>query len=291
MEFINRRLQAFDRWQQRHTFTAVVCAVIKKNGEDQAGNQSALLTYYGFLAIFPLLLVLTTVLQIVFKHDSHLKTQILTSLNTYFPIIGNQLQGHIHSLRKTGVALAVGILLILYGAKGVADAFRNCVNTLWHVPANERDNYVNSLVKSFGIIGVGGTGLILAAISAGYATSSGHNYGFRLLFTVINLAILFSSFVTIIKLAHAKKVRIRKLWIGAAVASLGILVAQSIGGYVLIHEMKNLSTLYSTFAVVLGLIFWLYIQMEICVYALEVDSVLALKRWPRSLFGTEVAKK
>ena len=282
MSLLNRLLHAVDRWQQRHTLSAIVFAVIKKNGEDQAGNQSALLTYFGFLSLFPLLLVLTTLLQIVFKNESHLKTQILASLNTYFPIIGSQLQVHVHSLRKTGVALAIGILLTLYGAKGVADAFRNCVNTLWHVPTTERDDFVHSLAKSFGIIFIGGFGFILAAISAGYATSSGHNYVFRLLFTGVNLVILFSSFVAIIKLAYAKKIRMRKLWIGAAVAAVGILIAQSIGGYVLLHEVKNLSTLYSTFAVVLGLVFWLYIQMEIVVWALQIDTVLALKKWPRS---------
>jgi YihY family inner membrane protein len=283
MNIVEGFIRKVDRWQQRHSVPAVTFAVIKKYGDDQGGNQSALLAYFGFLSLFPLLLVLTTFLQIIFKHESHLKTQILTSLNTYFPIIGNQLQAHVHSLGKTGVALAVGILLTLYGAKGVADAFRNCVNTLWHVPQRERDGFFDALAKSFGIILIGGLGFILAAICAGYAASSGHNYGFRLLFTALNLAILFSAFITIIKLAHAHKVAIRKLWVGAAVASVGILIAQSIGGYVLLHEMKNLSSLYSTFAVVLGLLFWLYIQMQIVVWALEVDTVLALKKWPRSL--------
>lgn len=39
----------------------------KKFSDDQAGSLAALIAYYGFVSIFPLLLVLVTVLGIVLE--------------------------------------------------------------------------------------------------------------------------------------------------------------------------------------------------------------------------------
>jgi membrane protein len=56
---IERIARSIDRLQQRHRPIAFAVAVVKKFSDDQAGNLVALLTYYAFVAIFPLLLALT----------------------------------------------------------------------------------------------------------------------------------------------------------------------------------------------------------------------------------------
>jgi uncharacterized BrkB/YihY/UPF0761 family membrane protein len=58
---------------------------------------------------------------------------------------------------------------------------------------------------------------------------------------------------------------------------------QEVGGYLLTHELKNLDNLYGTFALVLGLLFWIYLQAQIVLYALEIETVRLFKLWPRSL--------
>jgi len=62
VEPIRRLVQALDDFQQRRRWLAFPVAVVKKYGEDQAGQKAALLAYYGFLSLFPLLLVAVTVL-------------------------------------------------------------------------------------------------------------------------------------------------------------------------------------------------------------------------------------
>ena len=42
-------------------------AVIRKFGNDQAGGLAALIAYYAFFSIFPLLLVFTTILAFVLQ--------------------------------------------------------------------------------------------------------------------------------------------------------------------------------------------------------------------------------
>ena len=78
-------LARIDRWQQRHGPTAFIFAVVKKFGDDRGGNLAALLTYYGFLAIFPLLLVLVTALRILLRNNVTLQPDLLNSALADFP--------------------------------------------------------------------------------------------------------------------------------------------------------------------------------------------------------------
>ena len=56
MDKIKKIAHSLDRFQGSHTILAFPVAVIKRYGDDQAGKQAALVTYYAFLSLFPLLL-------------------------------------------------------------------------------------------------------------------------------------------------------------------------------------------------------------------------------------------
>ncbi|HYM56248.1 MAG TPA: hypothetical protein VES97_12870, partial [Solirubrobacteraceae bacterium] len=71
------RLQALDRRQQRSPRLSFLAAVIKKFGDDQAGQLAALIAYYGFVSLFPLLLVLVTILGFVLQGDPGEQRRIL----------------------------------------------------------------------------------------------------------------------------------------------------------------------------------------------------------------------
>ena len=60
---VERLLAWADALQQRHGVLGFPYAVVKKYGDDAGGRQAALITYYGFLSIFPLLLVAVSVLS------------------------------------------------------------------------------------------------------------------------------------------------------------------------------------------------------------------------------------
>src|ERR1017187_1493220 len=109
------RLQALDRAQQRRPALSFPAAVIKKFSDDQAGQLAALIAYYGFVSLFPLLLVLVTVLGFVLEGDPKTQASVLHSTLGQFPIIGTQLESNIHSLKGSAGALAIGVLGLLLG--------------------------------------------------------------------------------------------------------------------------------------------------------------------------------
>src|SRR5512133_1203576 len=112
---IEKSVTKIDRVQQKHHASAFMFAVFKKYGEDNGGYMAALLTYYGFLTIFPMLLIFVTVLQLWFHNDQLVQQQVGTSVGHFFPLLGDELQQNIQGMRRTGIGLAAGLLIAIYG--------------------------------------------------------------------------------------------------------------------------------------------------------------------------------
>lgn len=283
MKIIKKTLKKVDGWQQSHRWTAVVFAVIKKYGEDESGRQAALLTYYSFLSLFPLILVLTTVTSLATGGHTALQQDIIHSTTNYFPVLGNQLAEHISTLHKNGLALIIGLAFTLYGARGVADAFRHGVQHIWRVPEKQRLVFPKTVISSLAIIIVGGAGFILASVATGLAASAGHGPAFRLLSVAVDLFILFWLFSFLLNACLPSHVPIKDTRSGAFAAAVGLMVLQAVGGYLLKRELQHLDALYSYFAISLGLLFWIYLQAQLLYYAVTLSAVRAQKLWPRSL--------
>lgn len=291
MDAITKLLRKIDHYQRRHAVLGFPYAVIKKYGDDQAGYQAALITYYAFLSLFPLLLVLTTVAGIVGQHDPVFGHRLAGSVSSYFPVVGDQLDKSVRGLNKSGPALIIGVLFTLYGARGVADAFRNVVNHVWHIPKAKRSGFPRSQARSLGIVIGGGAGFLATAILSGWAAAAGHGWDFRLLSIVISLVLLSAIFVMLLKLSLPLHISWRQIRVGAAVSAIGLTVLQVVGGYIVTHQAKSLSNSYSAlFATTLGLLAWIYLQAQIILYALEVDTVRGNKLWPRRLVGDDLTE-
>jgi len=285
MNIVKKTIQTIDNYQRRHAVLGFPYAVVKKYGDDAAGYQAALLTYYGFLSLFPLLLVLTTVITIIPGQSHHLQATIIASTTNYFPMLGTQLSGHVQTIHKTGVALVIGTLFIFYGARGVADVFRYGVNHIWHVPHSQRDGFPKSLFKSLSLVVVGGSGFMLASLISGFAAAAGHGIIFRVLSLTINIFILFWLFLFLMQVSLPQHVTIKETRVGAASAAIGLVILQVAGGYLLTKELKTLDALYSYFAIALGLLFWIYLQAQTVYYAIEINSVKYDRLWPRGIDG------
>ncbi|MEO8105464.1 MAG: YihY/virulence factor BrkB family protein [Candidatus Saccharibacteria bacterium] len=288
MKILNSALQKIDNYQRQHNWLGFPFAVIKKYGEDDAGYQSALLTYYGFLSLFPLLLILTTVVTVIPGHSRHLQQTIIDSTTNYFPVLGTQLAGHVETIHKTGSALLIGILFALYGARGVADAFRHGVNHIWRVPRRLRAGFPKSLIQSLSLIIIGGSGFILASLISGFAAAAGRGIVFWALSAAINIFILFWLFLVLLQVSLPQHVTIKETRGGAVSAAIGLTILQSAGGYLLTRELKSLDAVYSYFAIALGMMFWIYLMAQTMYYSIEIASVKSGGLWPRGIDGNKM---
>jgi membrane protein len=289
MNAIDQGLGAADRFQRRWPVLGFPLAVWTKFNDDQAGNLAALIAYYGFVAIFPLFLLLSAVLDVLLRNDPHLRTSLLDSALAQYPVVGPLIKQQTGTLPGSGLPFVIGAIFLLLGALGVANAMRNALCTLWAIPRAERPGFPLSQLWSLALILTVGIGFIVTTFLSGLAGGVGRgvfdgtlaHVGAIAISLVLNVGMFWLGF----RLATVRRVRWRDLRIGATIAAVVWQVLQVAGGYVVAHQLHRAEELYGTFGVVLGLITWLFLQAEVTLYAAEVDVVLARRLWPRSLPG------
>jgi membrane protein len=279
-------LREADELQQRHAWLAFPLAAWRKFADDQAGNLAALIAYYAFVALFPLLLALVTILDLVLAGHPDIRERIVSSALATYPVIGPQLKSSVHALSTTGVALAIGLAGTLFGARGLALATQNAMNAAWAVPYHRRPKARVSLLRSAGLILLVGPSELATLVLSGLAAGTGDvltGAGARIGAIAISLALNAGVFWLAYRLATASAVGTRELLPGAVVAATAWQVLQVAGGFLLSHQLARHSALYGVFAVVLGLLAWLFLQAQITLCAVEVNVVRAYRLWPRSV--------
>jgi YihY family inner membrane protein len=281
LEKVMRRI---DVAQQRFGPAAVIFGVMKTFGDDNAGVLVSNLAFSAFLCVFPLLLLLITVLNIVLAHDPGIRNSLLHSTLNDFPLIGSQLRSQIHGLQRSSViGLIVGLLGLLWGTTGLAQSGLFSMAQVWNLPGPERPNFVKRLGRSFAFLVVLGTGLIVTTGLASFGTFGRHNIVLGVLgealAVIVNVATYFGGF----RVLTPKVVHSRQLVAGTILGGVAWTILQAVGGYLIGHDLKNDSTTYGTFGVVLGLVAWIYLGSQITIYAAELNTVLARHLWPRGL--------
>jgi membrane protein len=269
----------FDRYQQRHKGWAIPMAVIRKFGNDQAGNLAALMAYYAFFSIFPLLLVFTTILGFVLHGNQHFQQSVENSVLGHFP--GIQLKQH--QISGSVPALVIGVLGSLWGGLGVTNAAQNAFDRVWAVPFKDRPDFIHSRLRGLLLLVSLGLLFIVAVGVTGLVTTIG-GPGVKVAGYVISLLFNFGLYVASFRFLTAASIPTRCLWLGAGVAALFFSILQYVGT-IYIHHVTHSTNAYGVFATVLGLLVWLHLLAQMTLYAAEINVVVVRKLWPRSLLG------
>jgi membrane protein len=281
----NERLQALDGFQQRHRRLSFLAAVVKKFGEDRAGQLAALIAYYGFFALFPLLLVFVTVLGFVLEGNPSAQESVLHSTLSQFPIIGTQLDHNVHSLTGSPLGLAIGLVGSLLAGLGITGAAQHAFNEVWSVPHKHRPNFLSWRLRGLGLLVALGTLTIVSTVVAGYVTAGGPSAVAAIGGVLIALAVNLLLFFTAFRLLTTRDVPTRELLPGVLVAAVLWQILQHVGGYYVEHVVRHAKETSGLFALVLGLLTWLYLGSQVTLFAMEVNVVRARRLWPRSFFS------
>jgi YihY family inner membrane protein len=281
---MKRLLRRVDAKQQEFGPAAFVLGVVKKFGDDNAGTLVTNLAYSGFVCVFPLLLILVTVLNLALAGDAGLRKSLLHSALGEFPIIGPQLGGNVHSVQHSSViGLVIGILGLIWGSTGLAQAGVFSMSQVWNIPGTERPNFASRLGRSLLFLVVLGLGLLVSTFLAGLGTFGHHVPAAGVISEVLAVLVNVMVFLLVFRVLTSHSIRTRDLVPGACVGGVAWTVLQALGGYLIGHDLRNASALYGVFGVVLGLIAWIYLGSELTIYSAEVNVVLARRLWPRGM--------
>jgi membrane protein len=278
---LKRRVDAF---QQRHTLLAFPLAVVKKFGDDRAGNLAALIAYYGFFSVFPLLLVFVSVLGLLLRDNPSLRDSIVNSALRDFPVIGDQIARNIHAISGNGVALGIGIAGTLWAGLGVTGAAQSAMNQIWDVPRRDWPNFFVARARGLLMLAILGTLTVAATFLSGLAASGGPALVVAVLGMAGSLVLNLALFLLAYRVLTVRNLSWADVFPGAAVAAVLWTALQSLGGYYVTHQVKNATDVYGTFALVIGLLVWLYLGAQLTLLAAEINVVRVTRLWPRSLF-------
>jgi YihY family inner membrane protein len=280
LEAVVRRV---DKFQQRHGVLGFPFAVLQKFGNDQAGSKAALIAYYGLFALFPLLMLFTTVLGYVLRNDDHLHKELVDSALGSFPIIGPELQSHIHSLTGSALAVVVGCLLLLYGSIGLGLATQSAMNRVWNIPYVYWPPILERYLRGLAVLVLLAVSTIGSTVLTGFATLASHGEVSTALLLVGSLALNFGLILIAFMVMTAVKFTWRDVLLGSVLATVFWQALQLVGSWYVARELRHATEVYGFFGIVIVLLAWIYLGAQLFLVAAEINVVKRYRLWPRSV--------
>ncbi len=277
-----------DRFQRRHRFVGLPLAVVYKYFDDQGPYLAAIVTYYAFVAVFPLLLISTSILGFVLQGDPQLRESLLNTALSQFPIVGDQL-GSEQGLQGSTTAIVVGSIAALYGAMGLGEAAQNAANIAWSVPRNSRANPFLMRLRSLIFLASAGIGILVLAVATSVLANPDAFGGLvgpatGWIVRGVGFVLTAAIFVGLFRLVSAGRAHTRSVLPGAIFAAVGWQLLQLAGNSYVTRVINRASqTVNQTFALVLGLLAFIFVAAVLVVMALELNVVLRRHLYPRAL--------
>lgn len=276
-----------DAFQRRHPVVGFPLAVVYKYFDDQGPYLAAVVTYYAFIAIFPLLLIASSVLGFVLEGDEELQQQLLDTALSQFPIVGSQL-GRPEGLTGSTTAVVIGGIAALYGVLGLGQAAQNALNVTWAVPRNSRLNPIVSRWRSLLMLTFAGT-VVLALTASSSVVNNLDAFGVRpgrwvqwgtTLVTILITAVLLS---LMMRFTTSRRPSFRTSLPGGVAIAVMWQVLQVGGAAYVTGVIATASEMNAVFALVLGLFAYLFVASSMAVLGLEINVVWRSKLYPRAL--------
>ncbi len=282
-----------DRFQQKRKTTSVAIAVFKKYSDDNGSLLATQLTYSSFVALFPLLLLLTSALGVLLVKAPGIKRRILQSAFVEFPIVGTQIKDNIHTIAHVSIpAFVVSALGLLYGSRGLSNSAIFVTQQAWGIPASGRPGFWSRTLKGMEFTAYLGSGTIAVTMLSGWLTGAAPEIVLRVAATIVAILLSCTLYLGAFKMLTPLRLPMRKLMPGSLAGGLAWWVLESVGSYLVRHAMRSASGSYGMFAVVIGLLAWVLLVSEVTLLSTELNVVLYKAIWPRSLVsdrGEEVS--
>jgi uncharacterized BrkB/YihY/UPF0761 family membrane protein len=279
---VDRIIAWADRVQRQHGMLGFPYAVIKKYGDDDGGREAALITYYGFLSIFPLLLLGVAILSRVLADNPELRQRLITAIVP--PALRSTVENSLTTLPTSTVAFIAGLIGLLFSGTGVVFSAYQTLNHVAAVPRRLRAGFASRYVRVFVML----VTLLLGALAVGALTVvvtalPGLPGAERAVAVLGSAVVIFAVLLFGARLLLARPAPVRALWPAAVLGAAAVTLVLNLGTPLLAGLVRKAGPVYGSFATVAGMFALLYLVSQALVYSAEVAAVRFAGLWPRAL--------
>lgn len=264
--------------RKRWAFVNLLVRATRHFQVHRTGRNATLVAHFGFLSVFPLFLVLTSVLGYVLQNYPKLEERILDSAFSRVPIVG---QTELGELKGSAPVLIVGLLLALWAGLKAFNALQIALDDIAEVPLDDRPNILRTRVRSLLGIAIVGTSQIGGAVLTAFIGVGGFPGLFKPLLAVAAVALNAVVLAATYRWLCARQQSWRQVAPGAVFAGFLFAVLQVAGTAVVARSIANASPVYGTFASVIGLITWLGLHSTVALLGAELNHALPARRYRR----------
>jgi YihY family inner membrane protein len=278
----NGIMQRLDRAQKDRVGLAVAIATVKKFSEDQSANLAAMIAFWAFFSVFPLFLVLVTLLAIFLPASD--KDSVLGHVAQMFPLLDPKT---VKGLSGAWWTVLLGLATALWSGLGVVRTAQFAFNAVWGVPRGQQPGLVKQVSRSVFVLATVGLGLVLTTLLSGLVASSASGVHLGVLGRaggyVLSAALDVGIFLLAFRILTERDVSTRDVLPGAILSGIAFFVLQLLSTLIISRYLKNAQSTYGRFATVITILWWFYLQSMITMLGAQLNVVLTQHYYPRSL--------
>jgi len=236
-----------------------------------SGRNASLISFFGFLSIFPLALAATTVLGLVLDGNEELQQRVIDGAFDNVPLIGDSLSNN-PDPGGSVLVLVLGLAGALWSGSKAFVAIHSAQDDCWEVPVDDRAK--TPKVRGRALLGIailGGAQLgamVLAGIVNAASLPAIGDLGIIASTLLVNIV----STLLIMRLLVSISPAWSNLWLGAIIAGIIVTALQHFNTALATYFTQNASATYGSFAVVLGLVTWLGLMAIASLMCVELNA-------------------
>lgn len=286
---LRAKLDRLDSYQQRHPALGVPIAVARKFVEDESINLAAVIAFWAFFSVFPLLLIFVTLLGYILPPS--LQGDVLRSVAGFFPLLSMESIGHLSGQWWT---LVLGILSALWSGSFVIIAIQSAFDSVWEIPYAQRPSFRAQMGRGLFTLGALACGLVVSTVMTSYVTgiSSEISLGIvaRLAAYLIAIVLDVGLYVVAFRMLTDREVSTRNVLPGALLSGLAFWLLQQLSSLIIFRYLQNAQRIYGNFATVITILSWFYLQSVVTLVGAQLNVVLTERLHPRRLLTTPVTE-
>ncbi len=269
----------------RHPSITIAVQAIREFGRHRMTLPSAYFAYHCFMAIFPLLLLISAVLGFVLRSDPALQQEIMKHVYDLFPDFGGTFQGILDTVVASRHLVGIiGLLGLLWAGTRISKSLEIGACIIWET---EKRRFWKRKLLALGIMFILG---FMSMLSLGFNLASSSLLSWiaehagpvwtaasLIAGTLASLAIEFTIFTTIYIVVPRQRPDFRDAAKGAIVAAVLFHFIEWGFSYYFVNISKT-QALYGTIGVIIGVLIWLYLLGIVIFLGEEIVHLLSLRK-------------